>query len=737
MPDRRRGVRSRLGRRSRTALLAAVSLLAAGGGSALLMPGLAGAQLAEGDGSFSPPFLEPTVGPGYGYPRARTASQDPARPDARCIERNQENPTNPNPGPTGPQNTRGFIDCKPAAGALNLMPNGRALYWDNLAGTENVEFSIGSEFGVVGLNDQSRVLDFDRRRWNEPTPVDGGAKSRAPIESTVPGRSIDGRELFRTSEDPNDGSLFCADNNFLEDGRLLATGGTKYTNDPGNDQSKYGSTELYGIENTRIYNQKTNRWTQAASMNRPRWYPTSTTLGDGRQFVVSGVRKLVKPVNQSGQIDAQEQDSGFGVQEGQNERNTEFFDPDTRSRDAATGQMREGRWTIARDRFDDGRNRARRSLPLFARMHLLPNGHPYYNAAGQSFAPEGQAFDEATWNIAASFNPKTRSWSELGIPGVGAVPVPGFRGSTFSVMMPLRPDRDGEYKKADFLTAGGVLNPPSPGGYFAVRDSFFTTVETDGDKVKPVTSRATGPLAATSSPAFGRWYSQGTLLPTGEVLATSGADRDEVVGPGFEIPVRQAELFNPETNTWRRVATAKQDRGYHNTAVLLRDGRVLVGGHAVISNGYLSNRTVAPGVTAQQDTGRDPSFEIFSPPYLKCPGRQAKIRSTKRAGNRLRIELDASAGGVKSVVAVRNGSTTHIVDADQRNVELEILSRRGNTVTVRQAPNGNVMPPGPYMLFVNRSAGGCAKPSVAKQVSVAGGKIRARAAQRREPRFTG
>ena len=83
--------------------------------------------------------------------------------------------------------------------------------------------------------------------------MDGGAKSKAHIDPIIPG------ELFTTTENENDGSLFCADGNFLPDGRVMATGGTKYVNDPGNDASKFGSTELLGIENTRIYDPETNR----------------------------------------------------------------------------------------------------------------------------------------------------------------------------------------------------------------------------------------------------------------------------------------------------------------------------------------------------------------------------------------------------------------------------------------------------------------------------------------------
>jgi len=694
--------RSRRARRRRAGIVAAgalvvpTALLVGGGG--------AGAQIVPGPGpgpgtdpaqvgSFSDTFVEPTISDFTGHPRVRT--------DERCIERPAGDGTQTG-GPTG----QGFIDCKPAAGGLVQLPNGKNLFYDNLAGTENVELSIASEYGVVGLNDQSRVLDPIAKTWEEPTPVDAGAKSQADIDPIVPG------DLFRSSENENDGSLFCADVNFLADGRVIAIGGTKYTNDPGNDASKFGSTELLGIENARVFDPDTNRWTQTGSLNKPRWYPTATTLGDGRMFVASGLRRLVKAVNTQDPINPNSTTPGYGLQEGQNERTTETFDP------------KEGKFT-------DNGDAARRSLPLVPRMHLLPNGHVFYNAAGQAFNPLGQAFDQALWNIAATYDPAAKSWTDLGIPGIGVSPVPGFRGSTFSVMMPLQPGSGDDYSRASFLTGGGVTGAiavGSPGGYTAIRDSYLSNVETEGGK-NVMTPEDAGDMTATSTPANGRWYGTGTLLPTGEVLATSGADRDEVAVPGTEIPVLHAELYDPKTKTWRRLAEQNRARTYHNTANLMPDGRVLIGGHATISNAYARNRTLPGGVTAPND-GRDPTFEIFSPPYLSCPGAQTEITSIRPQGDELEIDTSVPASEIESVVAVRNASITHVVDADQRNVELKVLSREGNTVKVAQAPSGNVLPDGPYMLFVNRNVGGCVKPGRSQQVFAAGnGKL--------EPRSSG
>jgi galactose oxidase-like protein len=67
-------------------------------------------------------------------------------------------------------------------------------------------------------------------------------------------------------------------------------------------------------------------------------------------------------------------------------------------------------------------------------------------------------------------------------------------------------------------------------------------------------------------------------------------------------------------------------------------------------------------------------------------------------------------------VLVRNPTLTHLVDGDQRTVELRVLARHGKSITVAGPPTGNVAPPGPYMLFVNETTDKGLVPSVSRQV---------------------
>ena len=61
---------------------------------------------------------------------------------------------------------------------------------------------------------------------------------------------------------------------------------------------------------------------------------------------------------------------------------------------------------------------AERTLPLFPRLHLLPNGHVYYNAGGQSFNPFGEGYDQALWNLTAAYDPATKTWSDIAYAGL-------------------------------------------------------------------------------------------------------------------------------------------------------------------------------------------------------------------------------------------------------------------------------------------------------------------------------
>jgi hypothetical protein len=176
------------------------------------------------------------------------------------------------------------------------------------------------------------------------------------------------------------------------------------------------------------------------------------------------------------------------------------------------------------------------------------------------------------------------------------------------------------------------------------------------------------------------------ILPDGRALAVGGTD-----GTAGQ---RQSLLYDPAANTWTRMASQVEERGYHSTALLLPDGRVLSAG---------DNQT--PGGKA--------ALEVYSPPYLYQGPRPAILSSpaTARWGSTFAV---ATSDPVARVVLVRPGATTHTTDMDQRHVELTFTATSGG-VLASAPPSPAVAPPGHYMLFLLNGTG---VPSVAKWISL-------------------
>ena len=624
------------------------------GAAGLIGPAAAG-SLAAKEGSFGPLFEEPGSVAG----------------DISCGARGV-NFTNSPPAPK---------NCKPAAMAIAVLSDGRMMYWDGLEGMNQSSINTVAQFGGVSLNDQSRVM----------TLGGGGATWKALDSGTAnagQGDYLPGVPHVTNPADNTD--LFCAALVQLANGQVMSAGGTDYYLEPGvqSPVGPVGVSELEGLRVTRIFDPATNTWSFSGNMQYGRWYPSLVTLPNGHVFVASGVTKLLKPVYLGGPGSSYPNtiaDSGTNVKQ------TETYNPATKT------------WSY-------NGTTANKSLPLFPRLHLLPDGNVYYDAGGQTFNPDGQSYDEALWNLASVYNPTSGSWKDLGVPTIGGLPL-GFRGSGFSLMLPLEPDAKGHYTRAQFLSAGGVIGV-SPGTYLATATSTLNTIDTaSGDAM---TSQATGSLT------HPRWYSTGVLLPDGEVFAVNGANRDEVVLPGFGNPVLQAELYNPIQKTWQAAATETNGRTYHNTAVLLPDASVLVGGHAPIATGYAFQDDAGHQAIGLSKAESDPSFQIYKPPYLNWGLPQPVISAVSSArldhGSTLTVSTP-EAGSIVKVVLVRNPSLTHLVDGDQRTVDLQITGRSGSGLEAL-LPGASVLPPGPYMLFVLQKTAHGLLPSVAKQVTV-------------------
>jgi Domain of unknown function (DUF1929) len=119
------------------------------------------------------------------------------------------------------------------------------------------------------------------------------------------------------------------------------------------------------------------------------------------------------------------------------------------------------------------------------------------------------------------------------------------------------------------------------------------------------------------------------------------------------------------------------------------------------------------------DAFRNPSFEIYDPPYLSWGPRPTIGGVSGNFGRGARVTVSTpDAQNIASVVLVRNTALTHLVDGDQRQVELPISARAGANLQVEVPSSAGVLPPGPYMLFVNKRAAKGLVPSTARQLTL-------------------
>jgi len=227
------------------------------------------------------------------------------------------------------------------------------------------------------------------------------------------------------------------------------------------------------------------------------------------------------------------------------------------------------------------------------------------------------------------------------------------------------------YGPGKVLYAGGGLPPTA-------------TVEViDLQDVKP-RWRMVAPMSAP------RRQNNATLLPDGKVLVTGGSR-----GAGFNVrdePVHATEVWDPDTETWTQWASMAVYRGYHSTALLLPDGRVLTAG----GQGEIDN-----------------TMELFSPPYL-FRGARPTITSAPASvdlAEPFAVETP-DAASIAKVSLVRLGSVTHSFDHNQRFVPLAFSAGAGDGALTVNAPETSALaPPGHYMLFLVDRAG---VPSIAR-----------------------
>ncbi len=446
--------------------------------------------------------------------------------------------------------------------------------------------------------------------------------------------------------------LFCCGHSALADGRILTIGG------------HWSATQKY----TDLYDpalplDPVLRWNfpiPPGDMAKGRWYPTGTTLADGKVLATSGTEG--PPVQ--------------GLPPPPWVIIPELFDPAAPTQSA---------WTPLPS--------ATRQQVYYPWMFLLPDGNLVDAGHGESRI----LISSPTW---------TWGSQPLGIaPWLPTPPTPpGHAGS--AVM----------HEPGKIMKCGG--GDPTVPGELGVASTFVVDLNGADPNAPP-------PWIPAGNMNIARIHHNLAILPDGKVLAVGGAkywDDDPLPNPvppcstplSLNVcPVLQPEIYDPQSGNWTLQESAHtHPRMYHSTLILLRDGRVL---------------------SAGGDTQRNAQF--FKPPYLVAPpgsppGNPPPPRPIITSaptvviyGQQYTIGYNANGGPAPTrVCLIRLGSVTHGFDQDQRRVPLSILVDGTNSLTVLAPANGNIAPPGYYMLFIlNEYQRNQYAPSVATYVRVGPG----------------
>ncbi len=86
-------------------------------------------------------------------------------------------------------------------------------------------------------------------------------------------------------------------------------------------------------------------------------------------------------------------------------------------------------------------------------------------------------------------------------------------------------------------------------------------------------------------------------------------------------------------------------------------------------------------------------------------------------GDRFNVKVD-QADQIDKALLIRRTAMTHLIDGDQRAIELQIEKQPGKNVTLTMPDNHNAVPAGEYMLFVSKNTPEGRVPSASVPITV-------------------
>ncbi|KAG5643432.1 hypothetical protein DXG03_000940 [Asterophora parasitica] len=335
--------------------------------------------------------------------------------------------------------------------------------------------------------------------------------------------------------------------------------------------------------------------------------------------------------------------------------------------------------------------------------------------------------------------------TETPLPDIPGNVVRVYPASGAVAMLPLTPANNWN---PTILFCGGSDMPDEAWGNYAnpAIDTWKYPASRDCQRLTPEPAGGSVPAYESDDDMLeGRTMGQFIILPDGKMLVINGglngtAGYATATGQtanygdmpfGMSLasgPIGTPAIYDPNApkgSRWSNagLGTSNIARLYHSSAILLPDGSVFVAG---------SNPNVDVNTTTIFPT--EYRSEIFYPPYFGASTRPTPSgvpKSISYGGNSFDITIPASsytgsanhAAGNTTVALVRGGFTTHAMNMGQRYLQLNntFTVNAGGTITlhVAQAPNPNVLQPGPALLFVNVNG----IPSVGTLVIVGNGRM--------------
>ncbi|XP_010242442.1 PREDICTED: aldehyde oxidase GLOX [Nelumbo nucifera] len=399
-------------------------------------------------------------------------------------------------------------------------------------------------------------------------------------------------------------------------------------------------------------------WTELPEyLSSRRWYASNQILPDGRIIIVGG-RKVF---------------------------NYEFY-PTNLVNESAPSNYYLSFLEETRDPYEENN--------LYPFLHLLPDGNLFIFANTRSIL-----FSHTRNRVLREF-PAIPGGHKRNYPSSGS-----------SVLLPinLAGGNATQSPEAEVMVCGGA----PPGAFDQAEVGIYVGASNSCGRLKVTDPK---PKWVMEEMPMGRVMSDMLLLPTGEVLIINGAANGTAGWENAINPVLNPVLYlTYEQDPSRRFKVLNGSpipRLYHSAAVLLPDGRILVGG---------SNPHRLYNFTDDVRYPTELSLEAFLPHYLAAQyallrplivsvgpnGTSSsisygqKFSVTFALSVAYRIEQDISV----SVTLIAPSFTTHAFGMNQRLVVLNVISLLQVFTSAYQADldgptTSSVAPPGYYMLFV-------------------------------------